>query len=485
MPAPSSSVRLVPAIARRVRTWLSFLRWALVAVLLLSLALVSPDGTEVAGRALASLVLRGKAQPDCGDTLGAWAAVVDGRGPVTAFDGCAPAIGGAWWRRVVLQRVALRGGRGQAHAARVLLVGATDDPGVLAEVILSAPSSGRRQLLHDRVLLVSLIDIPVFAERVPVGGAFDRGLILGAGDPTTAARMFEAVLSDLDEEERAWVTAPPREIGRPGSALEADAPPSDPPPAAEGIFAWVAEPARDHVATEWWHLVDFVRRGLDRPPSATPDLRWARAGESVRTGPPISRIHAVLRGDPAPPALAAWVLSSLATASGLPVRASRRSVDIQLSVGGTTLWLGACGARWVGPPDPLATDLALPEVRDEALAALVAEALRTDLWPSPEAIEASEGTLPLALRSALRLHRGEALDSLDALSPEERSLVGWWAAHSREPELARLLSAEPASGAAEFVRFSTMSALGEPGDATRARPRSGCEDFSLPWPAIP
>ena len=456
-----------------------------MAALLVAATLVSADGTEAAGRALAPLVLRGKAFPDCGDSLGAWAAVVEGHGPVTAFDGCARAIGGSWWRRVVLQRVALRGGSGQAHAARALLAGATDDAGVLAEVILYAPGSGRRQLLDDRLLLAAAIDLASFAERVPIGGAFDRGLILRDGDPTAAARRVEGVFSDLDEEERAWVTAPPREIGRPGSALEADQPASHPPPAAEGLLAWVAEPARDHVASEWWHLVDFVRRGPDRPPNATPDLRWARAGESVRAGPPISRIHAVLRGDPAPPALGAWVMSSLAVASGLPVRVSRLADDLQLTVAGTTLWLGGCGSRWVGPPDLLAPAVSLTEVRDEALAVLVAEALRTDLWPSPEATEASGGPLPLALRSALRLHRGQALESLDALSPEERALVGWWAAHRGEPEIARLLSSKPVSGAAEFVRFSTMRALGEPGDATQARPPSGCEASTWPWPATP
>ena len=322
------------------------------------------------GRALAWGLVRWGGDPRCERPWLAWAAVVRGAGEPDEFRACAAEIGASWWRRVTLQRVALRGGPGQAHAARLLLSGASTNAAVLVEVVIAAPPAARRAQLDPTLLAISPLDLGTLADRFPAGGLYDRALLLRDADPRAAVRELRPVLADLDFEETRWAFLPEPEPGRPGSDLEPAAPSLRAPTLAEGAMSAVPERAREHVAAEWVHLVDFVRRAPDRPPAASPELRWALVGESVRGGEPAATVHGVLRGDPAPAPLATWVLALLAGEAGLEATVRRSDEDIQLSVGASTLWFGRAGGRWQGPPDAGAPVVELAALREEAFAAL-------------------------------------------------------------------------------------------------------------------
>lgn len=370
MPVPTSPVRPVPTTPRRVRTWLPSLGLTLAAALVAAGVGLTPDGTEASGRALAWGLLRWGGEASCDRPWSAWAAAVRGEGEPDEFRRCAKGIGASWWRRVTLQRVALHGGRGQVHAGRLLLAGTTADPGVLVEVVIAAPAAARRSQIDPDLFALSPLDLGKLADRFPAGGLYDRAILLRDADPRAALLQLRPVLADLDADEARWTVVPEPEPGRPGSDLEPAAPSRRAATLAEGAMLGVPEPAREHVFAEWVHLVDFVRRAPDRPPAATPEARWALVGESVRSGEPTPTVHGVLRGDPVPAPLAAWVLTLLAEEAGLEATARRSDEDIQLTVGSTTLWFGRAGGRWQGPPDPEAPALALATLREEAFVKL-------------------------------------------------------------------------------------------------------------------
>ncbi len=375
MPVPTSPVRPVPTTPRRVRTWLPPLGLTLAAALVAAGVGLTPDGTEAAGRVLAWGLVRWGAEPSCERPWLAWSAVVRGARPASEFVGCAAEIGDVWWRRVTLQRVALHGGPGQVQAARLLLEGASPNPAVLVEVVIAAPAAARRAQIDPQLLAISPLDLGRLLDRFPAGGLYDRALLLRDADPRAAARELLPVLAELDAMEQGWASVPAAESGRPGSELEPPQPARRPPPLLEGVLVGVPESARDHVFSEWLHLLDFVRRAPDRPPAATPEARWALVAETVREGNPTASVHAALRGDPVLAPVAAWVLASLARDAGLAVTARRSDHDIQLAVGETTLWFGRAGGRWQGPPDPGAPEVAITVLREEALAALPPEGL--------------------------------------------------------------------------------------------------------------
>ncbi len=370
------------------------------------------------------------------------------------------------------------------------------------------PDAARADLLSPSSLASSSLDLGVFAEEVPIGGLYDRAILLRDAEPGAAIAALSWLQGDLDETEQAWLA----------SALgDERPPPTSPPPPPLGVLQLVEERARDHVAAEWAAVLRFVRSGPSRVGLADPEARWALAAAVSRVpggAAARGRVHSVLRGDTADPAVGGWVVYELARQAELAPTLARSATGVQVSVGGTTIQVGRCGARFLAPAERAAAPIAPDDLRDDAVSAVIAEHLRAGLVDDAAelaaALPAERTALDalLVLLTATHIERAAAQTAPELVprrtkkrfrrpptlparppavpftppaDPGDRALLAWWAV-DREPELARRLATTPTSGPWEKVRLSAMARLDEPGSKAVALSSRGCTPAARPWP---
>ncbi|MSQ03672.1 MAG: hypothetical protein EXR71_17600 [Myxococcales bacterium] len=461
---------------------------------------------------VARLAVRFGEPAACTHPWSAWGHVVLELEDAKRYSMCASALVPQGPRRTATVRMATAPG-GPAgrrkNAAHLLLADPAQAPGTAADVMLAPgwPGSARAELLSPTSLALSSLDLGAFALEVPVGGLYDRAVLLRDAEPGPALAALSWLREDLDATERGWLT----------SALEDGPPPAtSPPPLPEGVLQLVEERARDHVAGEWAALVRFVRAGPTRVSLPDAEARWALTGRSGPSGagPARGRVHSVLRGDPADAAVGAWILYELARQAELAPTLARSAAGIQVSAGRTTIQFGRCGGRFLTPAEGAAPPIGALDLRDEAVSAVIAEHLRAGLLqdavelaaalPAPRPTLEALMTLLAAtpIQAAPALHAPElvpgrgrtrsrrlaaswapaaTLPLAAPVDPGDRALLAWWAA-DREPELARRLAATPTTGAWEQVRQSALARLGEPGSKAAAPWSRGCTPAAHPWP---
>ncbi len=564
MPVPTSPVRPVPTTPRRARARLPALLVTLALLASLGWVSLTPDGRALAAPPLADLLVRLAEPPDCAHPWSAWAGLMTGAVPIGALDPCAAPIVVDRFRRDGLRRMIATRSRPAAvreAGARVLLLGLVDAaPEVLANADLDPLA-----LVDAGSFLWIDADPDTLAAALPLRGSFDRSLALRDADPSLALAALGPVADELPEADRRRLRLGAlRPAGLPGSALEPAGPGVAPPASGSPVLDFVPERARDHVAAEWAALVRYVREGpgdgvfgaggadgaartdegsgtagpaagverdaaaawtrpdtLTPPPSA--ELRW-RAAMTSRAGAPVSSVHAVLRGDPAPPAVGAWLSWTLAADAGLALEARRTADGYRLTAAAQTLEIDACGLRFAGVPRREPGETVDPSaLRADAAAALASGRLRGgDLEGARELLAGGgpaalvavltlgdavapagiSAPVPVLLRPP-KVRRGRAgsgratagADGTESAAaavavaawaapddPGERALVAWWAVHFGAMELARTLADAPSTGAFEAVRLDALAAMGEPGVASPGLPGSACLPAVLPWP---
>ncbi len=448
----------------------------------------------------------------CSSPWSAWAHVILELEDARRFRACASALVPQGPRRAAMIRLATDPaatiGR-RRNGAHLLLADSFQPAGTIADVLLAPgwPGAARAELLYPASLASSALDLGAFAEEVPVGGLYDRAILLRDAEPGPAVEALSWLRVDLDPTELVWL----------GSAVHAEPhTPSSPPAPADGVLQLVEERARDHVAAEWAALLRFVRSGPTRVSLPGPEARWALAGRSGAPRSPSApgRVHPVLRGDPADPAVGAWVLYELARQAELAPTLARSATGLQVSVGATTLQVGRCGARFPAPAEVAAPPVAAEALRDEAVSAAIAEHLRAGLLedaaelaaalpadrPALDALFAlltagavqtgADQAAPELAPSRAKKRPGRpatqpvpspALPFASRAEPGDRALLAWWTAE-REPDLARRLAATPSAGAWEQVRQSALARLDEPGSKAAAPWSRGCTPAGHPWP---
>ena len=304
-------------------------------------AAFTPEGNATVAPWLAAGLGRWGTPADCDHPWAAWAGVLRGERVASSLQGCLANVLAPGPRRAATIRLATGPDTPpalRARAADLVLADPTQDPAAVEATLLARGFSGRARgrLLTVHRLAWSSLDLGAWAERAPPGGLYDRALLLREPDTPEARGVPEA---ELDTTERVWRSATP------------EGPPDDrAPPDATGVLALVAEADRAHVAAEWAALVRFVREGPSPEVRTRPAERWRLAAEAEHDADaPATSVHAVLRGAPAAPALAAWVLARLAEEAGLAPEVYHHGADRSLRVGDETLRLSRCGARFAAP----------------------------------------------------------------------------------------------------------------------------------------